>query len=376
MPRKGQRVKRRKTAWPKPPGPPPTRADALARHPLTRFMHAHFEWLQVTGYSVDTVRARRIAIRRFIGWCDERGIADPREITKPILERYQRHLFYHRKADGRPMTLGSQHGLLAPLKTWFKWLARENFILFNPASELALPKVPKHLPRSILSVAEVEAILAEADPGSAPGLRDRAMLETLYSTGLRRMELPALALYDVDLKRKLCFVREGKGRRDRVVPLGERACAWLERYLTEARPQLLVADTEALFVTDYGEAITPEFLAAKVKRYMAFAGIDKPGAAHLFRHACATHMLENGADIRFIQAMLGHAMLSTTQIYTHVSIEKLAQVHAATHPARLERATSDAADADSPNPQPQAPDAAQALLAALDDDDDEPSDAA
>jgi integrase/recombinase XerD len=193
-------------------------------------------------------------------------------------------------------------------------------------------------------VVEVEAILNQADPANAQGLRDRAMLETLYSTGMRRMELPGLALYDVDLTRRLVFVREGKGRRDRVIPIGERACAWVEKYVTEARPLLIVANPEALFVSDYGEPITPEFLAAKVKRYMQFAGIDKPGATHLFRHACATHMLENGADTRFIQALLGHADLATTQIYTHVSIEKLKEIHAATHPAKLHKDGKDDKD--------------------------------
>jgi integrase/recombinase XerD len=333
MPRKGQRVKHRRPAAIKPTGPARTAVDPLADHPLTRYMHAHFEWMLTHGYSPDTVRARRIALRRFITWCAERHLDDPRAITKPMLERYQKHLFYYRKADGQPLTLGSQHGCLAPLKTWFKWLARENHILYNPASELVLPKQPKRLPRTLLSVADIEAILREAEPASAPGLRDRAMLELLYATGLRRMEVPHLALYDVDLSRRLVFVREGKGRKDRVVPLGERAAAWVTKYLIEARPALMAADTDALFISDYGEAITPEYLADKVKRYMAFAGIDKPGATHLFRHACATHMLENGADIRYIQALLGHASVATTEIYTHVSIDKLQQIHAATHPA-------------------------------------------
>ena len=340
MPRKGQHLKTRKPVWPKPRGLP-AREDALATHPLTRWMQAHFEWMLVGGYSEDTVRARRIALKRFIRWCSDRGLNAPTEITKPIIERYQRHLFYYRKADGAPLTLGSQFGALAPLKTFFKWLARENHILYNPASELQLPKQPKHLPRTILSVPEVEAILNQAEPNNAQGLRDRAMLETLYSTGMRRMELPGLALYDVDLTRRLVFVREGKGRKDRVIPIGERACAWVEKYVTEARPQLIVANTQALFVSDYGEAITPEFVAAKVKRYMQFAGIDKPGATHLFRHACATHMLENGADTRFIQALLGHSNLATTQIYTHVSIEKLKEIHAATHPAKLHKDAND-----------------------------------
>lgn len=322
----------------KPSGPRTRRDDPLSGHPLTRYMHAHFEWMLTHGYSADTVRARRIALRRFIGWCAERDLDDVRAITAPVLERYQRHLFVYRKPDGQPLTLGSQHGCLAPLKTWFKWLARERHIPFNPASELQLPKQPKRLPRSLLAVADVEAILHEAEPATLAGLRDRAMLELLYATGLRRMEVPALARYDVNLNRRLVFVREGKGRKDRVVPLGERAAAWLDKYLVEARPQLLAADTDALFLSDYGEPISPAWLADKVKRYMAFAGIDRPGATHLFRHACATHMLENGADIRFIQEMLGHAHLATTEIYTHVAIDKLQAVHAATHPAsRLTR---------------------------------------
>jgi integrase/recombinase XerD len=107
--------------------------------------------------------------------------------------------------------------------------------------------------------------------------------------------------------------------------------------LTEVRPQLLAGESEALFLSDYGEPITPDYLAAKVKRYLAFAGIERPGATHLFRHACATHMLENGADIRYIQAMLGHEQLATTEIYTHVSIDKLQQIHAATHPGKLRK---------------------------------------
>jgi integrase/recombinase XerD len=343
MPRRGQRIKHRKPAAIKPPGPRRHVVDPLAAHPLTRYMHAHFEWMLTHGYSEDTVRARRIALRRFITWCAERGLDDPRAITAPILERYQRALFYYRKPDGAALTLGSQHGCLAPLKTWFKWLTREHHIASNPASELVLPKQPKRLPRTLLGVADIEAILHEAEPTSVQGLRDRAILECLYATGLRRMELPQLARYDVDLNRRLVFVREGKGRRDRVVPLGERAAAWLGKYLIEARPQLLSGETDALFVTDYGEPITPEWLADKVKRYMQFAGIDKPGATHLFRHACATHMLENGADIRYIQEMLGHANLATTEIYTHVSIDKLQQIHAATHPgASLKRKTETA----------------------------------
>jgi integrase/recombinase XerD len=335
--RKGQRVKHRQTAWPKPPGGRPGYRDPLADQPLMGYMQAHFEWMQVAGYREDTVRGRRIAIRRFIAWCEERALRDPKDITKPILERYQRHLFYYRKANGRPMTVGSQFGRLAPLRTFFKWLARENHILYNPASELLLPRLPKHLPRVILSVQEVETILREAEPTTAPGLRDRALLETLYSTGMRRRELAGLDLYDVDLTRRIVMVREGKGARDRVIPIGARAAAWVDKYLQEARPQLALAGVQALFLSDYGDPVTPEYVAERLRRYMHFAGIDKPGGCHLLRHACATHMLDNGADTRFIQVLLGHQNLATTQIYTHVSIDKLREIHDATHPARLRR---------------------------------------
>jgi integrase/recombinase XerD len=346
MPRAGQRIKTRKPAAHKPPGRARAKPDdAIAHNRLTRYMDEHFEWMLVAGYSADTVRARRVALRKFIAWADERGLDDPREITKPMLERYQRWLFYYRKPDGKdagaPLTIAMQYQYLAPLKTWFRWMSREHHILANPAADLDLPKQPKRLPRSVPSVQEVEAILAEAEPDTVQGLRDRALLEVLYATGLRRMELAGTAVYDADLTRGILWVRHGKGGRERVVPLGARASAWLDKYLTKARPELLAHDSEALFVNDYGEPAHADFISGKVKRHMEFAGVDKVGSAHLLRHACATHMLEGGADIRFIQEMLGHANLETTEIYTHVSIDKLIAVHASTHPSRLQRRRGD-----------------------------------
>lgn len=304
---------------------------------LTRYLAAHLEALEVGGYSAQTVHSRRMIVRRFIVWCDERGLLQPSDITKAVLERYQRYLFYYRKSDGQPLSLGSQLSAMVPLKTWFKWLARENHILYNPASELILPRPSRHLPRTILSIQDVEAVLQEADPSTPYGLRDRALLELLYSTGVRRMEITGLSLYDLDAKRQVLFVREGKGRKDRVVPIGERALAWVERYLLQARPQLLAVERQALFVTDYGEPVTMEYVGNRVKRYMKSAGIYRTGSTHLLRHACATHMLEAGADVRVLQALLGHSDLNTTEIYTHVSIEHLKAIHAATHPARLHR---------------------------------------
>ena len=341
MPRKGQRLKTRKPAATKPTAPVRVAAAAAPAHNrLPRYMEEHFEWMAVAGYSPQTVRGRRQAIGKFIAWADERGIDDPRQVTRPMIERYQRHLFYYRKSDGRPLTVGMQVQYLAAIKLWFKWLMRAHHILANPASELELPRAPKRLPGRILSQAEVQAVLRQAEPATAQGLRDRALLELLYATGLRRSEAASLEVYDADMVRGVLWVRRGKGGRQRVVPLGSRAAAWLEQYLRESRPELLAGDTKALFVNDYGQPIPSDLVARKVSRYMEFAGLVKGGATHLLRHACATHMLEGGADIRFIQQLLGHEKLETTAIYTHVTIEQLQSVHARCHPAESRQKTA------------------------------------
>jgi integrase/recombinase XerD len=321
------------------PSAPRKAAYPLKDHLLSQYMEAHFVAMQAAGkFTERTVFARRTWLRRFITWCDERGLERPQDITRHILERYQQALFYYRKSDGQPLSAGSQVNAIEPIKTWFRWLARENHILFNPASELELPRVSRQLPRSILSIQEVEALLAEAEGQTTESLRDRALLELLYSTGIRRIEAAHLVLSDLDIGRRVLFIREGKGRKDRVVPVGKRAMAWIDRYILEARPRLISTEKQvALFVTDYGEAISPNFVTHKVKRYMKFAGIEKIGASHLLRHAMATHMLEGGADVRILQVLLGHEFLSTTQIYTHVSLELLKSVHDATHPARVDR---------------------------------------
>lgn len=311
--------------------------DASSANPLHAYSHGFRDWALATGVSVSTVASRERSIARFIAWADERGITRPADITRAVLERYQRALYLYRKADGQPLSLTSQEALLNPLKTFFKWLVRENHILANPASELTLPRRPRQLPKTLLSVQQIEHVLNQPDVNEPTGLRDRAILETFYSTAMRRMELVHLTLYDLDLAHGTVMIRQGKGGKDRLIPVGERACAWLGKYLDEVRPKLATrTDERTLFLTDYGEAFEKNRLGDLVKRYLRHAGIAR-GSCHVFRHACATHMLENGADIRFIQVLLGHAELSTTQIYTQVSIQKLKEIHAATHPAKLHR---------------------------------------
>lgn len=327
---------------------------ALAHNALTRYQAAFHEWEAVVGYSPRTIAAQRHAIERFIAWADERSLTRPQDITRPILERYQRHVYHYRKANGAPLSVSAQLGLILPLQAWFKWLTKQNHILYNPAADLDLPTRPKALPKGLLSISQVEDVLGGCDIRTPEGVRLRAMLEVLYSSGIRRFELAGLKLFDVDVERGALMVRQGKGSKDRLVPLGERACAWVDKYLREVRPELATScDDHTLFLADDGRGFEPGQLGDLVKRQLIAAGIEQPGSCHLFRVACATHMLENGADIRFIQSLLGHAKLDTTQIYTLVSLAKLKEVHSATHPARLRR--SGEAEAGVPGHAPEAP---------------------
>jgi integrase/recombinase XerD len=325
--------------------------EALPTTPLESMMRDHLHALAVQNYSAHTVRNRQVHIGFFIQWCKERGLSEPVEVTRPVLERYQRHLFHYRKKNGEPLSFRSQHSCLVPLRVWFRWMTRQNHILHNPASELELPRLGRSLPKNIFSAQEVERIMQVCEIEESIGLRDRAILEVLYSTGLRRMETIALKLYDLSLDRGLILVRQGKGKKDRYVPIGERAIAWLEKYVREARPHLAVEpDDMTVFLTAQGEPFSRDHLSYAVKERVDAAKLGKTGSCHLFRHTMATLMHEGGADIRHIQAMLGHEDIRTTEIYTQVAIRALQKIHAATHPAAMlehrETPATKATDAD------------------------------
>jgi integrase/recombinase XerD len=316
-------------------------------HGMKVLLEKFLEWVLVKNFSQRTADIRRTCCGYFIEWAAQRGIARPGEVTRPILERYQRYLFYYRKDNGEPLSVRTQCSRLGSIKSWFKWLARSNHILYNPAGELEMPKIEFRLPKHILTAKQVEQIVSLPDLTTPLGLRDRAILETLYSTGMRRMELVNLSVYDVDSERGTVLIRQGKGKKDRIIPIGKRGVAWVSRYLNEVRPVLLVGDRSGsvLFLTNLGEEFHPVHMTKLVRDYVVAADLGKKGSCHLFRHTCATLMLEGGADIRFIQAMLGHAKLDTTAMYTHVAIRKLKEIHTATHPAKMGR-TPDQGDED------------------------------
>ncbi len=322
-----------KRTFPKPVG------DMSDPQGLPALLHKFVEAMRVLNFSDHTLTHHIRYLNFFLAWSADRGIMKPGEVTKPILERYQRWLFYYRKPDGDPLSFATQKAYLVSIRMWFKWLARHNHILYNPASELELPKQCKTLPKNILTATEADLVLSRPDIHDPLGLRDRAILETFYSTGMRRAELSHLTVFNIDRERGTVHIEKGKGRKERIIPIGDRALIWIEKYKLESRPKLLVSGqaTNLLFITLFGDIFTLDGLSSMVQQYIAAADLGKQGSCHMFRHTMATLMLENGCDLRFIQMILGHAHLSTTEIYTQVGVKKLVEMHRATHPAKLER---------------------------------------
>jgi len=245
----------------------PSRAKgALAdRHDpegLAAYVMRYLEWLRVHNYSACTVENREACLGYFVAWCLERGLGQPKEITKPILERYQRSLYHWRKRNGEPLSFRAQHTRLVPVRAFFRWLTRQNYLLCNPASELELPRLERRLPKHVLTITEVEQVMRIPKLDTPQGIRDRAILETLYSTGMRRRELIGLALYDIDRERGTVMIRLGKGKKDRMIPIGERALTWINRYQNEVRPELVVgrdpAHLATLFLTHRGGGVHAE----------------------------------------------------------------------------------------------------------------------
>jgi integrase/recombinase XerD len=228
-------------------------------------MNRYLEHLKVKGATEQSLWNVERYVRDFIGWCDTRALERPQEITKPILETYQRYLYYYRKKNGAPLSFTSQRCKLSPLKSFFKWLTKNNYLLSNPASEIELPRIVRRLPKHVLTIEEVETVMAQVDVTDPLGVRDRAVLETLYSTGMRRMELVNLEVTDLDRERGTVLIRQGKGRKDRLIPIGARALYWIDRYLNHVRLHLVVGqDDHTLFLTRTGERFNDNWLSNTV----------------------------------------------------------------------------------------------------------------
>jgi len=313
---------------------------------LASLIDEWFRYLEERNYSPRTIEFHQWSLRPFLQWAQERDLSRPEQISKPILESYQRWLWRYRKADGTPLGITTQQRRVSVLQQFFSWLCRLNRLVANPAADLELPRKPGRMLPKALSREQVQGIFSVPDVSDPLGIRDRAILELFYATGIRRTELVNLNLEDLDRVRGVLMVRKGKGSKDRMVPVGAGALEWLECYLSRTRPLLEVQQAErAFFLSGYGERLSAAYLGNWVHKTIEKAGIDRSGSCHLFRHSCATHMLENGADIRFIQQLLGHAKLDTTAIYTEVGIRQLREVYQRTHPsARTAQKNSSSTD--------------------------------
>ena len=280
-------------------------------------------WLTVERrLSLNTVSAYRSDL---MGLRDVIGVDVPLEAVD---EDRVRHWLAVRAAAG--IAARSQARALVALRSFFGYLAEEEMVEVDPTRRIDLPRIGRPLPRTI-SLDEVEALLAAPNILLGHGLRDRAMLEVLYATGLRVSELVGLTLGG--LHREAGFVRViGKGDKERIVPLGEVARDWVERYLTEVRHPIGQAASAPVFLSRFGTAMTRQNFFKQLRQYAAAAGIEVPLSPHVVRHAFATHLLERGVDLRSLQLMLGHADITTTEIYTHLSRARLQQVHAEHHP--------------------------------------------
>lgn len=291
-------------------------------HPLIdRFLDSL--WLE-KGLADNTRASYRSDLALFNGWLEGRGI----ELRNAGREAILDHLAW-RLENGYQAR--STARLLSGLRGFYRYLLREGDIAVDPTLRVELPRVGRPLPRAI-SEADVEALLAAPDIDDPLGLRDRAMLEVLYACGVRVSELVGLTLEQISLRQGVLRAF-GKGRKERLVPLGEEALAWLERYLREARGTLLAGrPCDALFPSQRGEQMTRQTFWHRIKLHARTAGISTSISPHTLRHAFATHLLNHGADLRTVQMLLGHSDLSTTQIYTHIARARLQALHAMHHP--------------------------------------------
>ena len=279
-------------------------------------------WLE-DGLAKNTLESYRLDLSAFSVWLNKQN-KQLLTVDQADIQQYLAVKFPQNKAR-------SISRLIASLRRFYRYLMRDSKISIDPTIQIQSPKLPRSLPKS-LNEDEVLALLEAPNLTESAGLRDRAMLELLYACGLRVSELVGVKVTEVSINDGVVRVT-GKGSKTRLVPMGEEAVDWISRYLAQARPDILQKRLcDALFVTNRGEAMTRQAFWYLIKRYALLAGINKPMSPHVLRHAFATHLLNHGADLRVVQMLLGHADISTTQIYTHVARERLKQLHSMHHP--------------------------------------------
>lgn len=306
-------------------------------------------WLNhaaLAGKSLATLRNARSALRQFAEFLASEGIQEIGRLDASVLLRFREDVSWRLTAKGVPLQVRSQLELLGHVSVFCAFLVEQGWLLADPCRNLPRPRRPQRLPKAIVDLTELDRLLSLPNLQTLRGYRDRVILEVLYSTAIRREELANLCVDEIDLDGGYVFVREGKGNKDRVVPIGRSACDWLRSYLRGIRPEWPklkagAATDRHVFLNRWGQGMSPNAVGAVVKKYAHLAALDKPVSTHGLRHACATHMLRNGAPIRQLQEMLGHASLESTQLYTRVTINDLRDMHAKFHPRESHSSSED-----------------------------------
>jgi integrase/recombinase XerD len=299
---------------------------------LARFI----EWMKAKGWSERTVSTYTADVRFFIDYLtEEAALTTLPDIDAKTFSQYQTYLYHYKSKQGKKerLALISQHNRLVSLRSFFHFLYMTDVLTIDLSVYINLPKKRKGLPKGILSEKQVQKLLEVPNKNTLLGFRDRTVLEVLYATGIRNSELRNLMVYDIDLPQLQLTITKGKNAKDRIVPIGEIAAGYLMEYLQIIRPRLVNNnDNQLLFISKNGKQITQANLVWLLHKYVKKAKLNINVTPHSLRHSCATHMLKHGADLRYIQEMLGHASVATTQIYTRVEAGDLKRVYRRYHP--------------------------------------------
>jgi integrase/recombinase XerD len=300
---------------------------------LEIFVERYRQHLQILNYSPRTELTRGGYLRLLLRFLAETEISNLQTVTGQTLTDFQRWLFYQPTCRGSMRSAAGQNQVLVAVKGFFRFLKEDGCVVNNPAEGLRYAKEPHRLPRNVLTPQECRTIMEAPDTQTLIGYRDRTILEVLYATGVRKSELMSLSLEDLNLEEELLWIRAGKGARDRVVPLSRIACSFLETYLKGIRPQLLRGgQSRQVFISLQARPLGRSAISYLVDKYAKRAGIQRHVTCHVWRHSCASHLVQNQANLRHVQEMLGHRSLATTERYLHLTITDLKQAHRKFHP--------------------------------------------
>jgi integrase/recombinase XerD len=300
---------------------------------IRELIPGYLEELKILNRSPLTIRNIRGALNAMVLFLEHEGITELVQFNRDALHLFQEDLAYRLTAKGKQLSVSTREKYLCSVRGFARYLYATDYLTADLSKTITLPKQPKRLPKVILEHAEITKIMAAPDMRTPAGYRNRIILEILYDTGIRAAEMAAVKTGDLDIVHGYLTIRSGKGAKDRVVPISSRVCGLIKTYLLMVRPAMSRGkETGYLVLNRWGTKMTPTAVWAVVKKAAKEAKIRKNVTTHTFRHTCATHMLKNGAPIRHIQEMLGHASLESTQIYTRVTINDLKEIHARYHP--------------------------------------------